>query len=131
MNAQRSAVLAAIARTRQEIVTATRQADDLRQSRKLEVEQRLVAVGQDIDQTRSAVRGALQIAQFASDRAFPSTSAAAHPRYEIVRQSDDGFVTIPVDELTPVMPGDVVRVKVDPGSLASRLDRNDTHKPAE
>ncbi|WP_457094136.1 polysaccharide biosynthesis/export family protein [Microvirga sp. P5_D2] len=111
LNAEERAVLASIARAKQAVATAERSAEEVPLKRSLEVKEKLANLTMEIARKELEIRGSSQLSQIASSGASLGR-ATAQARYEVVRQGAEGLVTIAADELTAVLPGDVVRVKL-------------------
>lgn len=112
LSAEERAVLASIARAKQTVASAERSAEEVQLKRSLEVKQQLASLTMEIARIDLEIRGASQLSQIATSSGASLRKATVQPRYEIVRQSPEGLITIAADELTAVLPGDVVRVKL-------------------
>lgn len=112
--------VANLARSRQTLQQAERELAMLRLDRRVAINKEL----QDVDSSLASQREALETAKrvVAKVSSVPASALMRDDqpvyRYEITRKGPDGkLVTMAADELSPLLPGDVIRVTAQNGML--------------
>ena len=108
--------IANIARSKQNLERNKRELVLLTIDKEAQVEKELQTIEEDVAKLKTRIKGSMQIVQHiggVAARLLTQPQNASY-RIEIVRRSRNGqTTTIRATELTPVLPGDVVRVELD------------------
>ena len=97
----------------------------------IEVGRQVFQTTQDIDDCLRSIEAMRSVEQVLRTGAVNADGFAAQPRtgITITRRGEDGFVTFPAQEATPLLPGDVVRVNSEPEAEVSTAMRVDARGP--
>jgi hypothetical protein len=112
--------VANLARSRQTVQQAERELAMLRLDRRVAINKELQEIDSGLATQREALETAKRLVAKVSNVPASSLMGDEQPvyRYEITRKGPDGkLVTMAADELSPLLPGDVVRVTAQSGVL--------------
>jgi protein involved in polysaccharide export with SLBB domain len=108
--------IANIARSKQNLERSKRELVLLTIDKEAQIEKELQSIDEEVAKLKARIKGSLQIVQHIGGVAAKLLTQPQNTsyRFEIVRRSRNGqTTTIRATELTPVLPGDVVRVELD------------------
>ncbi|MHA1179683.1 MAG: hypothetical protein ACTSSR_03040 [Alphaproteobacteria bacterium] len=107
-----------IAQTRQTIERANTRKKEVRNERMIQIEEQLILIRAQIAQEELSIRKSQRLLQEMTGMPVATKSKSLltiSVRYEIVRREGGRNRVIAADELTELLPGDILRVKTEDG----------------